>query len=112
MNTETKMVSVNLINDINLIDFQPSKFVDDEEEIYSLSIIAVQDEPRTINIITTNTVTMSLNEMSEVIQTLLETGMFDGNTIMMKTNMHVYANEGDDYSTEEFNWEDCGLVVK
>jgi len=106
-----KMVNVDLINDVTLIDFQPSKFVDDEEEIYSLSIVAVQDEPRTINIITTNTVTMSLKEMSEVIQTLLETGMFDGNSIAMKTIMHVYTNEGDDYSTEELDWEDYGLVV-
>ena len=110
MNTETKMVDVDLINDVNLIDFQPSKFVDDEEEIYSLSIVAVQDDPRTINIIHTNTVTMSLNEMAEVIQTLLETGMFDGNSIMMKATMHIF--EGEDYSTEEFEWEDYGLVVE
>ena len=107
-----KMVNVDLINDVKVIDFQPSKFVDDEEEIYSLSIVTVQDQPRTINIITTNTVTISLNEMAEVIQTLLGTGMFDGNSIMMKATMHVYTNEGEDYSTEELDWEDYGLVVE
>jgi hypothetical protein len=112
MRSESQIVTVDLINDVNLIDFRLTKFIDNDDVYYSLSITCVQDEPRVINIIFTNTVTNTIQEMVATVQNLLDIGIFDGNKIVIETDIDVFDGSADKHSLEKLNWEDYGLKVQ
>jgi hypothetical protein len=105
---EPKYTAIDTVNEVDLVDFTPTKFtLDDGTHIYCLSIVLVRDKPREINDILTGTVTDSLEEMAVIINTILSTGMFDGKQIAMKTVMMISDRD----EPEPIDWETYGVEV-
>jgi hypothetical protein len=114
MKDTAQIVMVDLMKDIDIIDFMPAKIVGGNKTIYHLSITCVQDKPRVINAIYTNISTETLEEMAEKIQSLIDTGMFDGNNIVSKTTMDVFEyteSNTDNHTTEEIDWLSHGVKI-
>jgi hypothetical protein len=105
---QAKMITVDLDKEIDIVDFMPTKYItDDGKMYYGLSIVCVQDNPRTINAIHTNIYTDTIEEMAQKINSILDTGMFTGNFITNETQIITALEDN-----ETLKWKEYGVIIQ